>query len=101
MGNIRITLTSFDTLQQKPLKQMEKISKRDIQTTVKNIIQQALASYDISNPSTKTKKLVKDVSKRVSSRIKKEVKKRFKENRKAATRESKKNDKVKKITSVA
>ena len=80
---------------------MEKISKKDIQLTVTNIIEQALTSYAISSPSAKTKKLVKNVSKKVSSRIKKEVKKKFKQNRKAEVQLNKKNGKVKKIASVA
>ena len=80
---------------------MNKISKKDIQLNVKNIIEQALTSYDISAPSSKTKKLVKDVSKKFSSRIKKEVKRKFKENRKAEALLKKKNGKVKKIAAVA
>lgn len=79
---------------------MEKMSKKDIQLTVKNIIGQALTSYEISAPSAKTKKLMKNVSKKVSSRIKKEMKKKFKEDRRAEVRLEKKNGKVKKIASV-
>ena len=80
---------------------MEKISKKDIQLNVKNVIEQALTSYAISSSSPKTKKLVKDVSKKVSNRIRKEVKKKFKQNRKAEAKLGKKNGKVKKIASVA
>ena len=80
---------------------MEKISKKDIQATVKNIIEQALSTYEISSPSIKTKKFVKDVSRKFSNRLKSEVRKKFKADRKAAEHQSRKNDKVKKITKAA
>jgi hypothetical protein len=100
MSNIILTLTSFDYKKTNPRK-MEKISKKDIQANVKNIIEQALATYEISSPSSKTRKLVKDVSKKFSTQIKKEVKKKYKENRKAAERQYNKSGKVKKITHAA
>ena len=80
---------------------MQKISKKDIQATVKNIIEQALSTYEISSPSSKTKKFVKDVSKKFSSRLKREVRKKFKADRKAAEHQGPKNHKVKKITTAS
>jgi hypothetical protein len=80
---------------------MQKISKKDIQATVKNIIEQALSTYEISSPSAKTKKFVKNVSKKFSSRLKREVKKKYKADRKGAGHQDRKNDKVKKITTAA
>ena len=80
---------------------MEKISKKDIQTAVKNIIKQTLSSYGISSPSTKTNKLVNDVSKKVSDQIRKEVKRKLKQDKKTAARQNKKSDKVKKINTAA
>lgn len=80
---------------------MQKISKKDIQAIVKNIIEQALSTYEISSPSSKTKNFIKDVSKKFSSLIKKEVKKKYKENLKAAGRQKDKSGKVKKISTAA
>ncbi len=100
MSNIILTLHRFDFSKINPAS-MEKISKKDIQATVKNIIEQALATYQISSPSSKTKKFVKDLSKKFSTRIKREVKRKFKEDRKATERQHRKSSKVKKITHAA
>ncbi len=72
---------------------MEKISKKDIKVSLQSAIEQTLTEYGISEPSAKTKRMVKAVSKRVSKRIKTELKKSNRKGRKAIARKSAKDNK--------
>ena len=80
---------------------MQKVSRKDIQVAVKSIIDQALTKYEISSPSSKTKKLTKELSNKISTRIKTELKKKLKLEKKVKAAEVKKAEKTKKISNAA
>jgi len=84
---------------------MKKIHKNKIQVAVTNAIDEALVKFDISAPSPKTKKTLKNVAKKVTKMIKSEVKRKLKKEKKQVAKAKQKAEKstesAKKITVAA
>jgi hypothetical protein len=55
-----------------------KISKKLIRTRVEAAMKEVLTSFELSQPSKKTKKVVDRISKKLSSELKRDLKKQFK-----------------------
>jgi len=83
---------------------MKKIPKNKIQVAVANAIDEALVKFEISSPSSKTKKTLENVTKKVTKRIKSEVKRKLKKEKKRtakAEQKGKSTESAKKITVAA
>jgi hypothetical protein len=72
---------------------MKKISKKEIRDKVTVAMTQALTSFEIAEPSKKTRRTIDKVSKKLSTDIKRDLKKKQEKISKASASKKKKNKK--------